>query len=256
MDDDGLAMISDESDVIESVRPIAPWWHSVLVIGQLGLLALMGPTSARLRVDEPHLPLYVAALMATWLQLGAVVAGVYHRRRFFFDTLRRRARVWWRDAWVGAVLYLGTMVMFAVVMAAMHAVRWQPRFDRHVIEAMAPRSWSALLLWLAVSASVGFCEEHVFRGYLLQQAIALLRGWGGSTQSSMVVAVVLTSALFGSLHVYEGVGGAVLIGCLGVVYSVVALRMGNLRAVIVAHTMQDFVTFAVLMMHHAHASSR
>jgi len=48
----------------------------------------------------------------------------------------------------------------------------------------------------------------------------------------------------------RGVGGVVLIACLGAMYAVVALRLGNLRAVIVAHVLQDFLAFVLIMTRH------
>jgi membrane protease YdiL (CAAX protease family) len=97
---------------------------------------------------------------------------------------------------------------------------------------------------------IGFCEEHVFRGYLLRQMIAWGASLGLSRRVAVGSAVVLTSVLFGSLHLYEGVRGAILIGVLGMMYAWVALRRGNLRAVIVAHVLQDFLTIALLMTWH------
>jgi membrane protease YdiL (CAAX protease family) len=83
--------------------------------------------------------------------------------------------------------------------------------------------------------------------------LAWARGKGASPMVAASSAVILTSVLFGSLHVYEGVGGAILIGILGAMYAAVALRRGNLRAVIVAHVLQDFMTVLFIMGRHAHA---
>jgi hypothetical protein len=163
---------------------IAPWWHTVLVFVQLIALALIGMSRAQSSMDLPHVATYTAAAIGTWLELGAVVAGVYRRRRFFFDTLQRRAGSLWLDAWRGVALYLATMLMLAVVTVALHIARLHPGFDRQVMMAMAPKNWLELLLWFAVSVSVGFCEEHVFRGYLLQQMIA----WGGKLGASPLLA--------------------------------------------------------------------
>ena len=55
------------------------------------------------------------------------------------------------------------------------------------------------------------------------------------------MSIAATSLRFGSLHLYEGVGGAVLVAVLGAVFATVALLLGNLRAVIVAHFLQDFL---------------
>jgi len=119
-------------------------------------------------------------------------------------------------------------------------------FNQKTVRALAPRTGLELLGWLLVSVTAGFCEECVFRGYLLQQFIAAMRKIGASARLAAVIAVVATSLLFGSLHVYEGIGGAAIITVLGLVYAVMALMLGNLRAVIAAHIMQDF--FAGLML--------
>lgn len=233
-------------------QAIAPWWHTALVVAQLVTIAVLGPRSMEGRIGLPHVALYTVALMSTWMQLGVVVAGVYRRRRFFFDTLERRARSLWVEVQRGFALYLGTLLMFVIVTILLHHVGWRPGFDEHVATAMAPRSVVELMYWLLVSASVGFCEEHVFRGYLLQQLIRFGKAWGASSLMSSAAAIVLSSMLFGGLHLYQGVGGAVLITCLGMMYAVVALRCGNLRVVIVAHTMQDFLTFLLIMTRHVY----
>jgi membrane protease YdiL (CAAX protease family) len=238
--------------VRERTQAIAPWWHTALVLLQLTVLALLGPMSARNRLGVSHLTLYLAALMSTWMELGVVVAGIYRRRRFFFNTLEGHARSWWVELQRGFALYLGTLLMFMVVAMVLHLGQAHTGFDRHVMMSMAPSGWVELLFWLVVSASVGFCEEHVFRGYLLQQLICWAKRRGASPMVSSAAAVVVSSVLFGSLHLYEGVGGAVLITFLGVMYAVVALRCGNLRVVIVAHTMQDFLTFLLLMTRHGY----
>lgn len=124
-------------------------------------------------------------------------------------------------------------------------------FNQKVVRAMAPRTGLELLGWLVVSVTAGFCEECIFRGYLLQQVIAGLRLIGASSRLAAVVAVLASSLLFGSLHVYEGVGGAALITVLGLIYAVMALVLGNLRAVIAAHFIQDFLAGLMLFgMHH------
>ena len=241
-----------EAQAVVDVKPrmIAPWWHTALVLLQLGALALIGPRGAQSRAEMPHVVLYTVAVMSTWLQLGAVVAGIYRRREFFFDTLQGRAGSVRRDVWVGIGLYFGLALMFGIILTMAHRLGVHRGFDRGVLMAMAPNTWTELAMWLVVSVSVAFCEEHVFRGYLLQQVIAWGAELGASPKFAAVFAVVTTSMLFGSLHLYEGVGGAVLITCLGAVYAMAALWLGNLRAVMVAHVLQDFLAFVPIMARH------
>jgi uncharacterized protein len=247
-----LSIATSEAEAEEASRVIAPWWHTALVLAQLTALALIGPTTQRARLIEPHLLMYTAGIMGQGLQLGAVVAGLYRRRRFFLETLRGGLGTWRGEAWRGVALYLATMVMFAVAGVILHVLRLRPGYDNSVMYAMAPTSAVELLAWLCACVVIAFCEEHVFRGYLLQQMVAWGRGMGASPTVAATGAVVATSVLFGSLHLYEGVGGAILIGILGAMYAVVALRRGNLRAVMVAHLLQDFLTVVFIMTRHAH----
>ncbi len=125
------------------------------------------------------------------------------------------------------------------------------QFDSKTMHAIAPQTALDLLLWLAVSFTAGFCEEHIFRGYLLAQAIGLTDRAGMSRVLSLVVSIALTSLIFGSLHLYEGTGGALIIAALGAVYSVLTLKFGNLRAVIAAHFLQDFCAGVFFFFFHA-----
>jgi membrane protease YdiL (CAAX protease family) len=249
-------LLTPQSETVEAKRvvAIAPWWHTALVLGQFIALACIGPAVARQRSMETLAVFYVGAVMGQGLQLSAVVAGIYDRRQFFLGTLRGGLGGWWSEIWRGGVLYLATMAMFVVAAVAFHMVKWQPGFERHAFDGVMPVNAGQVLLWLGVCMVIGFCEEHIFRGYLLQQMIA----WGESLGCGRAVtvggAVLLTSVLFGSLHLYEGTGGAVLIGLLGVMYSAVALWRGNLRAVMVAHVLQDFLTMMMLMARHHHGA--
>ena len=106
--------------------------------------------------------------------------------------------------------------------------------------AMAPHTALQLLVWFAVSLSAGLCEEIIFRGYLLQQ----LSAW---TQRP-VVSIFLGALLFGSVHLYEGLGAILPLAALAVVFGFVVHHCkGDLRAVVVAHTLQDFIVALLLL---------
>lgn len=90
------------------------------------------------------------------------------------------------------------------------------------------------------SAAVG--EELVARGFLTDRIAAVL---GGAAPNGLVVfaAVILQGALFGACHAYQGLGGALLTGAVGVVIGLVWLWSGrNLWAAILLHGLVDFVS--------------
>jgi uncharacterized protein len=260
---------SEDSSAEEIFQPIAPRLHTLAVVVLLVSFSLLAHLAHHetITVDRPLR--YGSQILMVWMLLGCVVAGLYHRRLFFWSTLLRNRRPWFLEAVRGLTIYAACMAAFSfVVMAFMyllalrhldpaHAATLHQQAISHLhiknktVESLVPRTALELLLWAAVSFTAGFCEEHIFRGYLLRQALSLFRTAGSSSRFATVLSIAVTSILFGSLHLYEGTGGAIFIGLLGVVYAILALRFGNLRAVIAAHTAQDFLVGLFFFLRHA-----
>ena len=109
-----------------------------------------------------------------------------------------------------------------------------------MILAIAPHTPLEFVVWFGVSLTAGICEELVFRGYLLQQLIAFT--------GRPVVSVVIAALLFGSVHLYEGLAAVLPLTALALVYGfVVRYCKGDLRAVIIAHTLQDFIVALLIV---------
>jgi membrane protease YdiL (CAAX protease family) len=234
-----------ESEVLVEVRtppePVAPWFHTAFLLVVLTLWAFYGLLHSRVLASViPRGISYISHIVVECLLAGTTIAGLYHRRRFFADvfgtvTLRGAAL----DIARGFLIYLAgtaTMVTIWMVLKPLH-----PGYQAEAVRAMAPHTSVELAVWFVLSLAAGSCEEFVFRGYLLRQ---FERWFGG-----VWVAVVVSSMLFGCLHLYEGWGAVVEICGLGAVYAVVAVRSGNLRSVIVAHFLQDALTGLFLYMH-------
>lgn len=200
--------------------------------------------------------------------LGCIVAGLYHHQLFFWNTLRHNRRSWRLEAVRDITIDVACSVMFNLIVMgfvyvlvlrhASHtstvyqAVASRLQLKDKTVEAIASATGLELLFWIGVSFTAGFCEEHIFRGYLLRQSIAFFRRIGTSQKFAAVLSIAGTAVLFGSLHLYEETGGAVFIGLLGLVYATLALRFGNLHAVIVAHSAQDFLVGLFLFLPHLH----
>ncbi|MES2391677.1 MAG: CPBP family intramembrane glutamic endopeptidase [Acidobacteriota bacterium] len=258
----------------EQERPdgmIAPLWHTLALLALLFLWAYIGRDKAAMSEVGPHGAVYLSAIITSWLLMGAVVAGVYQRRMFFVSTLERKASSWPIEFAKGVgiyfgfgllVLFLAGFALMIVAVATAHGrdiatsmkdlMNWvRPHFSSNAQKALGPRNVRELCLWLGVSVTAGICEEHVFRGYLLQQAVALTRRLPLRLWMAQAIAVVATSLLFGSLHLYQGVGGAMVVTLLGCFYAACVLYFGNLRAVMVAHALQDFIAgIMVLALRH------
>jgi hypothetical protein len=87
-------------------------------------------------------------------------------------------------------------------------------------------------LLLATWTLAAFGEEIVYRGYLQRRVRDIL----GDGREGIVVAVALTSLLFGIAHIEQGIIGAVLTAMDAVVFSAIKLKYNdNLWAAILAH---------------------
>ena len=90
-------------------------------------------------------------------------------------------------------------------------------------------------LWavLIVSPTAAFCEEFLFRGFLLTQ----FHDW----LHSLLWAWVVSSAAFGLAHFYQGWSGMIRAALLGALLAYPVVRWGNLYPAMLAHWMIDTV---------------
>jgi membrane protease YdiL (CAAX protease family) len=94
--------------------------------------------------------------------------------------------------------------------------------------------------------SAAFGEELIFRGFVLG---ALEQAFGGRRRAATLAAVVVQAPLFGLLHIYQGVGGAMTAGAVGLALGVVWLVSGrNLWAAIVVHGLIDSAAMTAFYM--------
>ncbi|HNU35599.1 MAG TPA: type II CAAX endopeptidase family protein [Methanomassiliicoccales archaeon] len=93
-------------------------------------------------------------------------------------------------------------------------------------------------LLLATWTLAAFGEEIVYRGYLQRRVRDIL----GDGREGIVVAVLLTSLLFGLAHIEQGAIGVVLTAMDAVVFSAIKLKFDdNLWAAILAHGFSNTV---------------
>jgi len=224
------------------IQPIAHWLHTVALLLLFILTTMFTEHRAATRqlVHTSLIPSYLASIAAEWVLLGLVIAGVYRRREFLAQAFLNRTRTVMESIGLGAAVYVAGFLAIALVSSVLYFTPLFHKRNEAAIMAMAPHTALQLLVWFAVSLSAGLCEEIIFRGYLLQQ----LSAW---TQRP-VVSIFLGALLFGSVHLYEGLGAILPLAALAVVFGFVVHHCkGDLRAVVVAHTLQDFIVALLLL---------
>jgi membrane protease YdiL (CAAX protease family) len=93
-----------------------------------------------------------------------------------------------------------------------------------------PRTKRDFVWFMNLSISAGICEELLFRGYLI---------WYIGEYSTTLVAIVLSSLLFGLAHSYQGWKGIVQSGGTGLVLAVIYVFTGSLWIPIALHIVGD-----------------
>jgi membrane protease YdiL (CAAX protease family) len=142
---------------------------------------------------------------------------------------------------------VGQMAVFALAWTLLNVAVLIPVTNhlsgtRQDVSAFADLQGDVGLLALYLAASwvlAALCEEVAFRGYLLTRLTDVL----GSGASRTVVAVLVSSVLFGLPHAEQGPVGVVAAGLAGVAFSVLRYRCGTLWAPVLAHGFDDTVGF-------------
>jgi membrane protease YdiL (CAAX protease family) len=101
--------------------------------------------------------------------------------------------------------------------------------------ALMPRIW----------LGAAICEEIVFRAFLIGRLEA---AFGGASRIATAAAVLLSSALFGLAHTYQGPTGVLITGTLGLVFACVYAYGGrNLWLNIVVHGVYDTLSLGLVL---------
>lgn len=227
------------SELVETAPkhpPVASTRHSLVFLGIVAAVVIAGfaaqnrETAGGGLVDShAHvIPIYVSVTIMNWLLLLFAWKGIRARGGSIGSLIGGR----WGNAW-DIVRDLGIAALFWGAFAAaawsIHASLGEGH--EKSVDVLLPRTVSEIVVWIATSASAGFCEEFVFRGYVQRQLLALSqRVW---------MAIVFQGLVFGGMHAYQGWRAVVTISILGMMFGGLAAWRKTLRIGMVAHGWQD-----------------
>jgi membrane protease YdiL (CAAX protease family) len=212
-----------------------------LVVGCfiVALFAVMGTvlTDVLAAVLWPTiLPAYYLVFTTIGLASGAVfgVAVVARTidRRPLHDYGFRGGRAWWRDLLVGVILAIAVQ---AVVLGIELAAGWATVVNTTV--AGSGGFIALLIVSIVLFAVVGFYEELVLRGVVLKNVAEGLAGRGAVV--AVTVAVLVSSLLFGVIHLANAGASVVSVAVIGFIALTVAVSYvltGRLGFAIGFHT--------------------
>jgi membrane protease YdiL (CAAX protease family) len=213
---------------------IAPLWHTIVFVLFLIGYAYYGRTTVP-RVEGMHLaskvPLYLYMIALELLLvsyvwfLGVKPAGGSCRALIggkwssFGDVLRD----------IG-VAFLFWLVVIVMLVGLQFSIGKSPQTAK-AVSMLSPGSLPEVIVWIILSATAGFCEEFIFRGYLLKQFYAIT--------GSDAAAVAIQAACFGIAHSYQGVKSIIAITVYGALFGILAVYRKSLRPGMIQHAMQD-----------------
>jgi len=156
-----------------------------------------------------------------WITTGVPVSSVGF-------ALPQGWRLWAPLAFGGA--FIALQANSAIKLTRLAAPSEKLRAQLSSVAPISPRTASELPAFIGVSLTAGFCEEVLFRGFLIWVLQPVVGLW---------IAVALAALLFGAAHAYQGVAGVIRTGLFGLFFTAIVLLTRSLWPAIVLHASVD-----------------
>ena len=202
----------------------------------LELLPALAVAQLPLAADDeplPRAPVYISsALLILVLGFLGLLIGTRELGR---EAMGIRSAPWGAVlTWTGVLFVVATFILLTfLLLRRASGLRETPLLVR-----LLPRTGGEKCLFVCLSLAAGVGEEIAFRGFLVP-ALAILLGWSWG-------AALLSSAVFGLLHVYQGWLGTVRTAVLGMALATSFILSGVLWPAMLAHAIVDVVAGVLL----------
>ncbi len=182
----------------------------------------------------PRSAIYFSAAVSEWLLAATGIAALSLTSLTFWRIGFRSLPAATFARWTTGL----TLLSFAVlgVLVLLERRGWWPE-ESDLVYLLLPQTrieklWSVVLL----APTAAFCEEFLYRGYLLTQFSRAFHSgaWG----------LAASSAAFGLAHAYQGWGGIVRAALLGALLGYAVVRAGSLYPSMATHFVIDGLALA------------
>jgi len=220
---------------------VAPAWHTGILLAYIAGISWMSLSSSAppghgdttsISTTFPRPVIYATLLLSEWILFAIAYWGVRLRRVSVGSLLGYRWSGWsgfGRCLLLASACWVGTFGGVAQGLDAL-GLRQGDEIQR-VADLVLPHGPLEIAIWTVVSATAGFVEEFVFRGYLQRQFGAWFR--------NPVAGIALSAIVFGAAHLYQGVASAAMILVVGLCFSIAAHVARSLVPGMLAHAFED-----------------
>jgi membrane protease YdiL (CAAX protease family) len=194
------------------------------------------PTSAR------KLGVYRLICIWLWVATAIAVAAVGWRPLFTID-VRAGEIGWFQHDWVRGIFATIILLFAVVLLLPVAVVLWKrikniPRkyANADALKSLSfflPATWAERRWWTTLSITAGFCEELLFRGFLLRYLHIY------PATLSLTLALLIASVVFGVHHLYQGLPALFSTSVLGILFGLLFVLTGSLLLPMLLHVAMD-----------------
>lgn len=201
----------------------------LLILWPLGS-ALMMPNSSEVLAEDltnPIVQIYLPTMVLQLIMLGLIVATVRHDGgdllsiglgKFTLDKL-----------FIGLAFFVFSGLILSLTAMV---VEYFDLGNFRDPTALLPTTTAGRIVWGVLTVIVAFTEEMTFRGFALTRLERVFR--------NRVLTVLVVSIAFSAGHLYQGLGGVIVIFVYGLMFAVLFIKTGSIWPGIIAHFLQDF----------------
>jgi hypothetical protein len=211
-------------------------------------------TNAKLTHKRTTLGVIVLLIALTFIgQIGFLISMLLmllvfkYQKKSFADIGLKKPRSWIRTVLLGVLLALGILLFFLSVLNPI-IQEFFPIVEKDITRFASLKGNTPLFIVGILSAVItaGFGEEIIWRGYILKNLAFLF----GGKKISWVLALLITSVVFGLLHFYQGPVGVIQTGITGFFLGLIFIYNGKQRLWlnIVVHSVIDCISLTAIYM--------
>lgn len=236
----GPSTINPEVNQPPSPGLIAPVWHTLLITALILLNSFAGSSKlSAVHGSAARILLYGSTFVTQLVLILLIWFGIRRRGVRMRDLIGGR----WKTV-EGFLLDLALAVVFLLVAdflllgirialgtVDLHNIAKLKEDTVRMLGPLAPHTYLEAGIFVLLSVSAGLFEEIIFRGYLQRQCAAL--------SHNALMGIIVSAAIFGLGHGYQGPRMMVVIGVFGSFFGILAHFRKSLRPGMMAHAIQD-----------------